>query len=136
MHGNRLSGGTQITKASNSDNHVKQIASYCPEFVLLKSKRLNSINFIKVEAYEDDIKSFEQLSFLEQLNAKRDTREKALTLNDLVDEVITFLLKLSSPHAMIAKNHLILNNAKDICLYAHLLTCKECLKKVLKVPNS
>ena len=42
-------------------------------------------------------------------------------LSALEYELIPFPLKLSSPYAMIAKNHLILNYPKDLRLHAHLI---------------
>ena len=65
------------------------------EFILLKYKRLRSLKFVKVEAHQDDIKSFEQMSFLEQLNVKCDARAKALTLSALGDEVVPISIKNS-----------------------------------------
>ena len=105
------------------------------ELFLLKSKRLNYLKFVKVEVHQDNIKSFEQLSFLKQLNVKCDSREKSLMLNALEDEVIPFPLKLSSHCVVIAKNHLIFDYPKDLRLNAHLIQCENCLKKVLKLPH-
>ena len=50
------------------------------EFLHLTSKRLKSLEFIKVAAHQDDLKSFDKLSFLEQLNVKCDVRAKELML--------------------------------------------------------
>ena len=51
------------------------------DFLLLKFKRLKSITFVNVDAHQDDVKSFDGLSFLEKLNVQCDARAKALTLN-------------------------------------------------------
>ena len=95
------------------------------EFLLLKSKRFKSIAFVKVDAHQDDVKSFDELSFLEQLNAKCDSRAKVLILSASEEVVIPFPLVLSSTYAMIATNKLILNYPKDIHLHAHLIEYKE-----------
>ena len=50
------------------------------ELIHLKSKRFKSIGLIRVDAHQDDLKSFDKLSFLEQLNVKCDTMPKELTL--------------------------------------------------------
>ena len=42
------------------------------EFLLLKSKRVKSIAFIEVDDRQDEVKSFDELSFLEKLNVKCD----------------------------------------------------------------
>ena len=102
------------------------------EFLLLKSKTFKFIEFIKVYAHQDDVKSFEELSFLEQLNAKYDFRDKVLTINMSEEVIISFPLVLSSPYVMIATNQLIFNYPKDIRLHAHLIKCEEQLRKVLK----
>ena len=51
------------------------------EFLLLKFKILKSVMFVKVEAHQHDVKSFDELSFLDQLNIQCDARAKALMLN-------------------------------------------------------
>ena len=136
MHGNILSGSdTQIRQASNSNKDDEQIASYFPRVFLLKFKRLKSITFVNIDAHQDDVKSFEQMSFLEQLNVKCDARAKVLMLNALEDEVIHFSLELSSTYVIIATNHLILNHPKDIRLHVYLIKCEEYLKKALKMSN-
>ena len=91
------------------------------EFSLFKTKRLRSLEFVKVEVHQHDIESFEQLTFLEQQNVKCDTRAKDLILNTLEEEVVIFTLKLSSDCVMNAENHLILNYPKDLCLYDRLM---------------
>ena len=80
-----------------------------------------SLKFVKVEAHQDDINSFEQLSFLEQLNVKCDARAKELMLSTPKDKVIPFPLKLSSAYVMISENHLILNYPKDLWLHVYLI---------------
>ena len=50
------------------------------EFLHVKSKRFKSIEFIKVDAHQDDLKSFDNLSFFEQLNVQCDVRAKELML--------------------------------------------------------
>ena len=62
-----------------------------------------------MDAHQDDVKSFDELSFLKKVNVKCDAREKELMLNALEYKVIPFPLELSSPYAMIATNHLVLN---------------------------
>lgn len=62
------------------------------DFFLLKYKILKLIKFIKVDAHQDDVKAFDELSFLEQSNVKCDARANVLTLNELEDEVIPFPL--------------------------------------------
>ena len=105
------------------------------DFLLLKSNRLKSINFVKVDTHQDDVKSFDELSFLEQLNVQFNARVKALMLKFSEDVVIPFSLYFSFPYVMIAKNKLTLNYPKDIRQHAHLIKCEECLKKVLKISN-
>ena len=68
------------------------------EFLHLASKRLKSLEFIKVAAHQDDLKSFNQLSFLEQLNVKCNARAKALILAVSEDAIIPLPLTLSSLH--------------------------------------
>ena len=63
------------------------------EFFSFKSKRLRSLKFVKVEVHQDDIKSFKQLLFLEQINLKCDVKVKELILNTPEDEVIPFPLR-------------------------------------------
>ena len=105
------------------------------EFLLLKSKRFKSIAFVKVDAHQDDVKSFDELSFLEQLNVKCDSRAKSLILNVSEEVVIPFPLVLSSPYATIATSQLILNYTKDILLHAHLIKCEEHLNEALKISD-
>ena len=62
-------------------------------------------------------------------------REKAVMLNALEDEVVSFTLELSSPCVMRSTNHLTLNHPKDLRLHAHLIKCEEHLKKVLNISN-
>ena len=38
------------------------------DFLHVKSKRFKPIEFVKLDAYQDDLKSFENLCFFEQLN--------------------------------------------------------------------
>ena len=64
-------------------------------FLFLKSKRLISITFVKVDAHQDDVKSFDELFFLEQLNVQCDTKAKALMSNVLKDDIIPFPLDFS-----------------------------------------
>ena len=106
------------------------------EFHLLKSKIFKSIEFIEVDAHQDDLKSLDELSFFEQLNVKCDDRAKALTLNVSEDKIIPFPLELSSPYAMIATNRLILNYPKDISIRTHLLKCENHLEKLSRFPTS
>ena len=70
-----------MRKRSSSYHGVYQIRSIVREFLHLKTKRFKSIEFIKVDAHQDDLKSFDELSFLEQLNVKCDARAKELMLN-------------------------------------------------------
>ena len=127
--GNRLSKShAQIRKAINSCKHDYQIAPYFPQVFLLKSKRLKPIKFVKVETHQEDVKSFERLSLLEQLNVKCDARVNTLMLSALEDEVAPFPLKLSSRWVMIAANHLMLNHPKDLRLRVRLIKCEDRLK--------
>lgn len=99
------------------------------EFFSFKSKRLSSLKFVKVHAHQDDIKSFEQVTVLEQLNVKCDARAKELILRTPEEEVITFPLVLSSAYVMNEENNLILNYPKDLLLHAHIIQCEHYLKK-------
>ena len=65
----------------------------------------------------------------------RNNRAKTLILNVSEDEVISFLLALSSPYAMIATNQLTLNYPKDVRQHAHLIKCEDYLMKELKINN-
>lgn len=103
------------------------------EFLHLKSKRFKSIEFIKVDAHQDDLKSFDNLSFFKQLNVKCNVRAKELILKVSEDLIILFPLELSSLHVSIASNHLILNYAQDIQMHTHLLKCEHCLTRTLKI---
>ena len=51
------------------------------EFLILKLKRLNSLKFIKVDAHQDDNKSFEQLTLFEKINVEYYSRSKRLIAN-------------------------------------------------------
>ena len=84
------------------------------EFLLLKSKILKYATFVKVDNRQDYVKSFDEFSFLEQLNVQCDSRAKVLMLNLSEDEVIPFLIDVSLPHVMIATNELIINYPKDV----------------------
>ena len=53
-----------------------KLHSIVREFLHLKSKRFKSVEFIKVDAHQDDLKLFDDLSFFEQLNVKCDARSK------------------------------------------------------------
>ena len=66
------------------------------EFFSFKSKILMYLKFVKVDAHQDDIKSFEQLTFLEKLHVKCDSRWKEIILSTPEEEVIPFPLVLSS----------------------------------------
>ena len=125
----RLERRAQVISIAAKLHHIVR------EFLLLKSKRFKSIAFVKVDAYQDDVKSFDKLTLLEQLNAKCDSRAKALTLNVSEEVVIPFPLVLSSLYAMIATNQLILNYPKDTRLYDHFINCEEHLNKALKISD-
>ena len=79
--------------------------------------------FIKVGTRRDNTKPFDKLSFLEQLNDKRDDRANAFKLNALEHDVGPFPLDLFSPCLMIATNQLMLKYPKDFRLHAHLIKC-------------
>ena len=55
------------TKLLSMNNKLHPIVR---EFISIKLKRSSSLKFIKVYEYQDDIKSFEQLNFFEQLNVE------------------------------------------------------------------
>ena len=105
------------------------------DFLLLKSKRLKSITFVKVDAHQDDVKSFNELSFLEKLNVQCGSRTKVLMLNVSEYEVIPFPIDLSSPHVVASTNKLMLNHPKDSRKHVRLIKCEEHLKKALKISN-
>ena len=102
------------------------------EFLALKLKRLNSLNFIKIDSHQDDIKSLNQLTFFEQLNVECDLRTKKIITNTSEDEVITFLLELICACLMRMDNQLILNYPKELTMCSHLFYCECYLKKLLK----
>ena len=105
------------------------------ELFFLKSKRLKLIKFKKVDAHQDDVKPFDELSFLEQSNVQCDARAKALTLSALEDVAIPFPLVLSSTCVMATINQWMLNHPKDTLLQVCSIKCEEHLKKVLKTCN-
>ena len=125
----------KLEKQAKVINMATKLHPIVREFSLLKSKRLKSVAFAKVEAHQDAVKSFDELTFFEQLNVKCDARAKVLILNVSEDEVIFFPLAFSSPHVMMSTNQLILNYPKDIRQHAYLIKCKDYLKKVLKIVN-
>ena len=53
-----------------------KLNSIIREFLHLKSKRFKSVEFIKVDAHQDNLKLFDDLSFFEQLNVQCDTWAK------------------------------------------------------------
>ena len=65
-----------------------------------KFKRLRSLMFTKVDAYQDDVKSLAQLSFLGKFNVEGVTRLKKLISNFPANEIIPFLLELNSVYAI------------------------------------
>ena len=110
-----------------------KLNSIIREFLHLKSKRFKSVEFIKVDAHQDNLKLFDDLSFFEQLNVKCDVRAKELILKVSEDANIPFPLDLSSPYVMRTINYLILNYAKDVRMHAHLLKCEHYLTRNLKI---
>ena len=125
----RLERHAQVTTMSTKLHPIVR------EVLHLNSKRFKSIDFIKLDAHQDELKSFDELSFLEKLNVKCDTRAKELILNTLEDTIVPFPLDLSSPYVMIASNQLTLNYPKDVRIHAHLLKCEIYLKKTLKITD-
>ena len=75
------------------------------KFLDLKVSRTKSLQFIKVDAHQDDVKSCDQPRFLEQLNVKFDARVKQLILKTSEDEVITFHLDLQFAHVTNSETH-------------------------------
>jgi len=125
----RLERHAQVTTMSTKLHPIVR------EVLHLNSKRFKSIDFIKLDAHQDELKSFDELSFLEKLNVKCDTRAKELILNTLEDTIVPFPLDLSSPYVMIASNQLTLNYPKDVRIHTHLLKCEIYLKKTLKITD-
>ena len=70
----RLERHAQVTTMSTKLHPIVR------EVLHLNSKRFKSIDFIKLDAHQDELKSFDELSFLEQLNVKCDARAKELIL--------------------------------------------------------
>ena len=99
------------------------------EFLSIKLKRSRSLKLIKVDAHQDDIKSFNQLTFFEQLNVECALRRNKLIINAPSDEIIPCPLGLKSAHAMNVENKLTLNYVTEMTTYAHLFLCKDYLKK-------
>ena len=62
------------------------------EFLSLKKNILIFLEFIKVEAYQDDLKSFNQLTFFEKLNVECGTKAKNIITSVAEDEVAPFPL--------------------------------------------
>ena len=59
------------SKVASMSNKLYPIIREC---LALKLNRLSSHNFTKIDMHKDDIKSFDQLSLLGQLNVKYDLR--------------------------------------------------------------
>ena len=105
------------------------------EFLLIRSIRLKTLQFIKVEEHQDHLYGFEHLTFLDYINAKCDARAKTLILDTAEEETIPFPLTLSSVCVMNTCNQLMLNHPKDIRLQAHLIKCEKFVSKSLKISN-
>ena len=56
----------QLEKQAKAISIATKLHPIVRDFYLLKSKRLKSISFVKVDAHQDDVKSCDELSFLEK----------------------------------------------------------------------
>lgn len=81
-----------------------KLHSIVREFLSIKIDSFSSLKFIKVDAHQDDVKSFDRLTFFEQLNVTCDLRAKKLITNIASYEIIPFPLTLNLEYVMNADN--------------------------------
>ena len=85
---------------------------------------------IKIAAYQDRLKSRDQLMWLEYLNTKCDKRAKKLICNER-REVVPFLFSLQSSYATSSIRNLTLNTKDNILISILLTVVKPYLQKKL-----
>ena len=99
------------------------------EFLSIKLERSRSLKFIKIDAHQDDIKSFDQLTFFEKNNLECVLRVKKLITNTISDEIITFPLTINSTCVTNIEKQLMLNYTTKITTHEHLTLFKSYLEK-------
>ena len=73
----------KLEKQATVVSMLNKLHPIARDFFLLKYKIIKSISFVKVDDHQDDVKSFDKLSFLEKLHVQCDSRAKAFMLNVL-----------------------------------------------------
>ena len=84
-----------------------------------------------MRAYQDEVKSRNDLSLLEDLNVQCDEKAKSLIINE-INKIVPFSFSLSSPFITSVFTQQILNTKDDVLLYISLAQSKEYLQKKLR----
>ena len=84
-----------------------------------------------MRVYQDEVKSRNELSLLEDLNVQYDEKAKSVIINK-INKIVLFLFSLLSPFVALVFTQQILNTKDNVLLYILLAQSKEYLQKKLR----